>query len=256
MSNIHHVASAGFAAQAAAYAKGRPDYPPEAGDWLRGDLALREGKRALDLGSGTGKFLPRLLSTGASIVAVEPLAEMRAYLTAAFPQVEAKEGRAQQIPLPDGSVDAVTCAQCFHWFANAEALAEVRRVLKPGGALGLIWNIRDAGVPWVAEVIAIMAPHEPDLPRYETMEWRKAFPAEGFGPLMERQFRNDHTGVPENVIINRALSVSFIAALPAAEQGRVIAQLRDLIARTPELANNDEVTFPHNTYAYSCRKLG
>ncbi len=257
MANIHPVAASGFAAQAAAYARGRPDYPLETEAWLREALGLGQGKTALDLGSGTGKFLPRLLATGAGVVAVEPLAEMRAQLTSRFPDVDAKAGTAQAIPMPDGSVDAVLCAQCFHWFANPEGLAEIRRVLSPHGALGLIWNIRDAAVPWVAAIIEIMAPYEPlELPSWDTMQWRGQFPAEGFGPIEEVRFRNFHTGSPENVIIDRVLSVSSIATLPKAEQDRVMSQLRDLIARTPELANQPEVSLPNWTYAYSCRKLG
>jgi ubiquinone/menaquinone biosynthesis C-methylase UbiE len=94
------------------------------------------------------------------------------------------------MPLADRSVDAVICAQCFHWFANTQALAEIRRVLKPGGALGLVWNIRDATVPWVARLIAIMAPYDPGAPDYESQEWRKLFPAAGFSALQERQFAN------------------------------------------------------------------
>jgi SAM-dependent methyltransferase len=143
--------------QAAAYARGRPDYPPAIEGWLCGTLGLRAGKVAVDLGSGTGKFLPRLIATGADVTAIEPLAEMRAHLTALHPQIDAREGRAQALPLTDSSVDAVICAQSFHLFATAEALAEIRRVLKPDGALGLLWNLRDDSVPWVARIIDIMA---------------------------------------------------------------------------------------------------
>src|SRR5215510_14639686 len=56
---------------------------------------------------------------------------------------EAKQGSAERIPLADASVDAVVCAQSFHWFANVNALSEIRRILKTGGVLGLIWNVRD-----------------------------------------------------------------------------------------------------------------
>ncbi|WP_088346107.1 MULTISPECIES: class I SAM-dependent methyltransferase [Rhodomicrobium] len=245
-----------LAEQAAAFARGRPDYPEAAEDWLRVDLGIGEGSRALDLGSGTGKFLPRLLATGADVLAVEPLGEMRRHLTARFPDVEAVAGTAQAIPLPDGSVDAVICAQCFHLFATSQALSEIRRVLKPGGALGLIWNIRDARVPWVAEIIEIMAPYDTWPPGWEAMAWRKAFPAVGFGPLAERQFQNLHKGPPETVIVDRVLSVSAIAELPPAERESVVAQLRALIARTPELAGRPQVSFPNVTYAYGCPVSG
>jgi SAM-dependent methyltransferase len=159
------------------------------------------------------------------------------------------------MPLTDSSVDAVICAQCFHWFANTQALAEIRRVLKPGGALGLVWNIRDATVPWVASLIAIMDPYDPGTPHYESQEWRKLFPMEGFCKLQERRFANPQTGSPADVIIDRVLSVGSIAKLPQAERDRVIARVQELIANAPELAGKPEITFPNTTYAYNCRKL-
>ena len=252
MPSIHRMAAAGFGAKADAYARGRPDYPPEVEAWLRDDLALGAGKKALDLGSGTGKFLPRLLATGAAVIAVEPVAAMRAQLTRHNPDVEAREGSAEQIPLDDGAVDAIVCAQSFHWFANTGALAEIRRVLKPGGVLGLIWNVRDQRVAWVAALTRIMAPDEAGIPRYDHQEWRKVFPAEGFGPLRERHFPHAHSGPAQQVIIDRVLSVSFIAALPPMEQARVAQQVHALIAATPELAGKAEVTFPYDTAAFSC----
>ena len=252
MTAIHRTAAAGFGAKADAYARGRPEYPPEVEAWLRQDLGLGEGKTALDLGSGTGKFLPRLRATGAAVIAVEPVAAMRAQLAARNPGIEAREGSAEQIPLDDEAVDAVVCAQSFHWFATPAALAEIRRVLKPGGALGLIWNVRDQRVAWVAALTRIMAPYEAGIPRYDHQEWRKVFPAEGFVPLRERHFPNVHTGPAEQVILERVLSVSFIAALPKDEQDRVVAAIRDLIAASPELAGKAEVAFPYDTAAFSC----
>ena len=97
-----------------------------------------------------------------------------------------------------------------------------------------------------------MAPYEAGIPRYHSGEWRRLFPAEGFGPLRERHFPKAHTGPAEQVIVDRILSVSFIAALPPAEQNDVAAEIRALIAATPELAGKGEVTFPYDTAAFSC----
>jgi len=255
MAEIHQAAAEGYTAKAEAYIRGRPEYPAEVQDWLRDDLALKAGKTVLDLGAGTGKFLPHLSATGALVIAVEPVPAMRAQLIERNPGIEAKPGTAEQIPLPDGAVDAIVCAQAFHWFANSAALAEIHRVLKLGGALGLIWNVRDESVAWVAALTRIMAPYEAGTPRYHTKEWRRLFPAEGFGPLRERHFPYAHTGPAEQVILDRILSVSFIAALPPAGQNGVAAQIQALIAATPELAGNGEVTFPYYTAAFSCTKL-
>jgi SAM-dependent methyltransferase len=253
--DIHHSAAEGYSVAAAHYEKGRPHYPPEVEMWLRRDLALREGKTALDLGSGTGKFLPHLRRTQATIVAVEPVEAMLVQLRDGNPGIEAKRGSAEHIPLAEATVDAVVCAQSFHWFASAEALKEIRRVLKADGILGLVWNIRDESVEWVANLRSIFDAYAGDAPRFHTQEWRKVFPAAGFTPLSETRFLHGHTGPPEHVIIDRVLSTSFIAALPPAQRIRIAAQLRQLIANTPDLTGKSKVTMPYVTAAYICQKV-
>jgi len=255
MTAVNATAATGFEAGADAYARGRPDYPAALDQWLRDKLQLGPGKTVLDLGAGTGKFTPRLIATGASVIAVEPVAAMRVKLSLSCPAAQALEGTAEAIPLSDASLDAVVCAQAFHWFATTAALAEIRRVLRPSGALALIWNVRDKSVDWVRATDDILAPYEGDAPRYYTGKWRAVFPAEGFGPLVETQFPHGHTGTPEQVIVDRQLSVSFIAALSTGEQQKVADDMRALIARTPGLAGKAEVTFPYVTSAYLARKL-
>lgn len=111
---VHHAAAEGYASLANTYTRGRPDYPPEVAGWLRDQLGLEAGKTVVDLGAGTGKFTPRLIETGAHVIAVEPVAGMLEKLAASFPQVDARPGTADAIPLPDASVDAIVCAQSFH----------------------------------------------------------------------------------------------------------------------------------------------
>ena len=255
MPDVHHPAAEGYSVAAAHYETGRPHYPPGVDMWLRSELALRKGKTALDLGAGTGKFLPHLRHTEATVIAVEPVAAMLAQLLDGNPGIDARQGSAERIPLADASVDAVVCAQSFHWFARVEALNEIRRVLKAGGVLGLVWNIRDESVQWVADLRRIFDAYGGDAPRFHTQEWRKVFPAAGLSPLSETRFLHGHTGPPEHVIMDRVLSTSFIAALPAAERMRVAAQVRQLIASTSDLAGKSEVTMPYVTAAYSCQKL-
>jgi SAM-dependent methyltransferase len=151
-------------------------------------------------------------------------------------------------------MDAVVCAQAFHWFATSAALEEMRRVLVPGGMLGLIWNGRDERVAWVAALSDITDRWEGDAPRYRTGEWRRVFPAPGFQFVGERHARNAHVGPPEQVVLGRTLSVSFIAALPPEQQQEVERQVRALIARTPELAGRPEVAFPYETSMFAYRK--
>jgi SAM-dependent methyltransferase len=251
---IHHAAEA-YRTAADAYVVGRPDYPPEVTAWLRDELGLGEGQAVLDLGAGTGKFTRRLVATGAQVIAVEPVTEMLARLSAALPRVEALNGTATQIPLADASVDAVVCAQSFHWFATTESLREIHRVLKPGGRLGLVWNMRDARVPWVARLDAIVNRYEGDTPRYYTGAWKQAFPCRGFGPFVERHFAQGHTGTPDDVILNRVRSTSFIAALPDAVRAKVDAQLRALVEGEPLLAGKSTVTVPYETAAFVTQRI-
>ncbi|MGN5477362.1 class I SAM-dependent methyltransferase [Cupriavidus basilensis] len=255
MTEIHHAAAEGFAAQAATYARGRPEYPEGIGDWLRGTLGLGPGKTVVDLGAGTGKFTRRLAATGAAVIAVEPVDEMRAQLSAALPAVQAVAGTAEAIPLPDASVDAVVCAQAFHWFANEHAMAEIRRVLRPGGTLGLVWNVRDESMPWVARLTTIMTPFEGDAPRFYKGDWKRVFPAGGFGPLTLQSLPYVHEGPPQQVIVDRVMSVSFIASLPPEQQAGVRAQLRAVIDADPALAGRAQVAFPYRTEAYSCTRV-
>ena len=251
---VHHAAFEGFSTAAGTYARGRPGYPPEASDWLRNVLNLHAGKTVLEVGAGTGKFLPLLLESGAGVIALEPVDAMRIELARRFPEVKTLTGTAEQIGLPDASVDAVVCAQAFHWFATPEAVAEMRRVLRPGGVLGLIWNGRDTRVPWVAAMAAIIDRHEGDAPRYRTGKWRQVFPAKGFTTLDERHARNLHTGNPDQVIVERALSTSFIAALPAEQRSEIERQLRTLIKDTAELAGRAEIILPYDTLMAAFRK--
>lgn len=255
MSGIHAAAARGFSRAAATYEAGRPDYPAALDGWLVEALGLAAGRIAVDLGAGTGKFLPRLAATGATVVAVEPVAAMRAELMARHPWARALEGRAQAIPLPDASVDAVVCAQAFHWFADEAAIDEIWRVLKPGGALGLVWNVRDERVGWVAALTRLIERHEGDAPRYHNGAWRRVFPADGFMPLEETRFAHDHVGPRERVIVDRTMSVSFVAALPEGERRRLAEEIAALIAATPELADGERVVFPYQTVAHVARKI-
>lgn len=255
MTAIHREASTGFSAGAETYARGRPDYPPQAVDWLRSELHLSPGKTVVDLGAGTGKFLKALRATGATMTAVEPVAAMRRLLVAQNPDARALEGTAEAIPLPDASADALVCAQSFHWFATARSMAEIRRVLKPGGVLGLIWNVRDESVDWVKAITRIITPYEGDAPRYYSGEWRGCFPADGFGPLRATRFLWRHSGPPEVVIVDRTCSTSFVAALPDAGRAHVAVELRKLVAQTPELAGRASVDYPYVTEAFAAPRL-
>lgn len=247
---VHRAALEGFSKQAAAYSRGRPDYPAELSNWLGQTLLLGPSKSAIDLGAGTGKFTRLLLATGASVVAIEPVDAMRAQLLQHIPGVTAFAATAQSMPLADASVDVVVCAQAFHWFATPDAMQEIARVLRPGGKLGLVWNVRDESVDWVAAITRIMTPYEADTPRFHTGNWRRLFPSELFSELQETVASYRQLGSAREVILDRVLSVSFIAALPAAERANVTSALEALIASHPDLKDRATIEFPYLTRAF------
>ena len=248
---VHKAAQQGFEKEAQAYARGRPDYPAALSAWLAQALGLGPGREVADVGAGTGKFTALLANTGATVVGVEPVDAMRAKIDAVqLPPLRAVAGTAQAIPLPSGTLDAVVCAQAFHWFATREALDEFHRVLRPGGKLGLVWNVRDESVDWVAAITRMIDPYEGDAPRYWKQTWRQGFPHPAFTPLEETTFTHAHIGPLEQVIIARTMSTSFIAALPEAERRHVREQLAQLIATHPALRGQATVSYPYKTHAF------
>ncbi|WP_234988187.1 class I SAM-dependent methyltransferase [Demequina sp. NBRC 110056] len=142
-----------FGAAAADYERGRPGYPADAVAWMVGASPLAV---VADVGAGTGKLTRALVAAGHGVIAVDPDPQMLAALAAAVPEAGRVEGTAERLPLAAQSADAVVLGQAWHWVDVAEGSAEIARVLRPGGTLGLVWNIRDESVPWVAELTKAM----------------------------------------------------------------------------------------------------
>lgn len=147
-----------FGSVAEAYDRGRPAYPSEAVAWLAGG----EAKVVLELGAGTGKLTRQLVDQGHAVFATEPDEAMLAVLRERVPEVSAKVATAEEIPANDRSVDVVVVAQAFHWFDHEVALAEMARVLKPGGHVALVWNSRDERIPWVRRMGDILGREDLD----------------------------------------------------------------------------------------------
>ncbi|MER6126775.1 methyltransferase domain-containing protein [Streptomyces sp. NPDC001795] len=141
-----------FNAAAAQYAANRPSYPPALFDALE-DLAARPltGARVADIGAGTGIATALLKDRGAHVLAVEPGDGMAAQFRRALPDVPLLRGDGNALPLATASVDFLTYAQAWHWTDPARSVPEALRVLSPGGALALWWNMDAQDVPWIAE---------------------------------------------------------------------------------------------------------
>jgi SAM-dependent methyltransferase len=227
---VHATAAEGFARSAEAYERGRPGYPREAIAWLGRRLGLGPGRTVLDVAAGTGKLSRPLARTGAEVLAVEPVAEMRSLIGSG---VSALDGTAEALPLPDASVNAITVGQAFHWFDGDTALAELHRVLRPGGALALVWNRRRLEDPIHAAIDRILAPYRGDVPSHRSPGWRKCFErTELFGPFEERGFENAQV-LEGDGLVDRIGSTSFVAALPAAERAGVLSEVRALAGAGP-----------------------
>jgi ubiquinone/menaquinone biosynthesis C-methylase UbiE len=231
---IDDVAARGFQAGAAAYESARPGYPDEAIATLSRELDIAVGTTVCDLAAGTGKLTRRLVALGASVIAVEPVEGMRAQARAGVPEAQIVDGTAEAIPLPTGSVDVVTVAQAFHWFDADVALAEIARVLKPGGGLALLWNERDERTAWVAEMSRLIRWHERTVSRYQHVDWADVVAASGGFTALEEESVAWEQPMTREVLADRVRSISYIAVMPPAERERLAAEVTALVTRLPE----------------------
>ena len=176
-------------------------------------------------------------------------------LRLAHPEVKAVQAFSSALPLPSQSVRAVFCAQSFHWFATAETLAEIHRILQQDGNLVLIWNQRDIRTGWVKALADILAPLEGDTPRCHSGAWKTAFQQQPWFKLeQEMAFSQLHHGTVEQVVSKRLLSTSFIAALPQAQQQALKLQFEQAVFERSGKRAQDEIDFPYITQVYVFKK--
>jgi len=230
-----------FGRAAAEYARGRPGYLQEAVDWM---LEGVDGM-VLDLGAGTGKLTEAVLHSGHRAIAVDPDPVMLATFELHVPGVRPLRGSAEQIPLEDASVDAVVVGQAWHWFDADKASAEIARVLRPGGRLGLIWNVRDETVPWVAALTCVIG--------HSAAERL----IEGGGPRVPAPFvsggsrawpwRNAVTGASVRALVH---SRSGYIGATDTFRSDVDQALDAFIARTPELADGGTAELPYVAHVF------
>jgi SAM-dependent methyltransferase len=210
-----------FGAVAAAYDRARPGYPAAAVRYAVG----RDQGTVVDLGAGTGKLTRTVAALGYATIAVEPDDAMREVLAASLPGVEALAGTAEEVPVADASVDAVLVGQAWHWFDHARAAAEVRRIVRPGGCIALLYNVRDERTPWVRRFDVVTGEEfGTDLapPQFDGVRGRP-----GFGPVEHRVF--DHVEELQAADLRAlASSFSFVALLPEAERSAMLATVDDV----------------------------
>ena len=230
-----HARAGAFDAAAAAYERGRPGWPDAALEAIVRRLGLSRESAVLDLAAGTGKLTRMLVGRFASVVAVEPLDGMRAVLERDTPGARAAAGTAEAIPLEDGTVDAVFVAEAFHWFDAARAVAEMERVLRPGGGVAVLYNRRDwaaQDAAWQRESHAAFEAHRlppDDVDPLETGAWQAALSAR-FGVLTEEEFAYAQHFDAGAIEVMYA-SFSAIAGLPPERRDAALAAQRDILDR-------------------------
>lgn len=250
--------SSSFGAAAAAYAEHRPGYALAAVRWA---LEPAPGPRVLDLGAGTGKLTAALVALGAEVIAVEPDPAMRAELRRALPDVRALPGRAEAVPLPDASVDAVLAGHALHWFDMNVAGPEIARVLTPGGLLAGLWNVLDDRVDWVTGLERVSGSAAIG-PRDTLSSWRAetaaahlphAGRAARFGSAEQAEFPHGQLRTAGSLVAALATRAGMLV-MPEQEQAATLGRIRAFLASRPETARG-EFTLPILTGVLRARLL-
>ena len=235
--------AASFDRAAEVYERARPEYPAAAVDWL-----LPAGaKTVLDLGAGTGKLTRALAARGLEVIAVDPSPKMLEQLRAALPDATVSVGFAEDIPLPDASVDAVVVGQAWHWVDQDVALPSVARVLRPGGTLGLIWNLRDDRVPWVQRLTVVMHPAEGES-FMETGHIERG----PFGDIESASFdwSRDFT---RDELCDLVRSRSYFITAEPDEQAAIVSAVNGLLDTDPDVGGRASWSMPYVTRAFRMR---
>lgn len=219
-----------FASVADSYERGRPEYAPAVVGAIAAELGLAPHAPVLDLGAGTGKLSRALLAGGFEVLAVEPQAALREKLAERVGAARVREGTAEEIPLEDRSVDAVTAADAFHWFDQRAALEEIRRVLRPRRGLAVLSTIPDwRGTTWAEELGALVQRLRPEHPQFDGPPWQDAVRAAG-GWTPPRELRiTSSQATDAEAIVAYLSSVSWIAGLPDERRAETLARLATLV---------------------------
>lgn len=235
------------------YERARPAYAPSAVAFAVEELGVRHGSRVVDLAAGTGKLTRQLVDTGADLLAVEPLEGMRGAFTRVLPGVPVVEGYAEVLPLPGNSIDAVFAGQAWHWFDSAKALAEVTRVVIPGGGLALLWNDYDTRVSWVRQYAAIRRSAFAETLSLHFGDWKQAFTERDDWTRVVREVFRHTTRVSRQGVVERMLSSSAVAVQSSIARDGVASRIQTLLDQNEETRDRDKIEIPYQTQVFVTR---
>lgn len=238
-----------FGSDAERYDAFRPRYPRMALVWA---LAGASGtvRDVADVGAGTGALTGGLADLGLSVRAVEPDAGMLATLAERLPDVERHEAPAESLPFEDASLDAVVAGQAWHWFDKPASAAEFRRVLRPGGVVGLLWNVRDDRVDWMARLSDIIEGE--DSMRASRTEAYDEIEAVHPG-VVRADVPHRIPMTPDQVV---ALTSTFSYVRLRDDADDVYAAVADLLATHPQTRGRAVVDVPYVTATYRWQRPG
>jgi SAM-dependent methyltransferase len=237
--------STSFGQMAGAYEVGRPDYPAEAVAWMLTPVTVAgEPIRVADVGAGTGKLTRLIATVTDEVVAVDPDEAMLAQLHETMPGTPTILGTAEATALPDASLDAVLLGQAWHWVDPLAGPAECGRVLRPGGVLGLIWNIRDETVPWVRRLTEVMHGSQAE----EMLAAGDPIVGTPFGPL-ERKDWHWIRPMTRTTLLTMARSRSFLITAPDEVRASIESGLTGLFDEIGAIGDA-VVDVPYVTQAY------
>jgi SAM-dependent methyltransferase len=175
-----------------------------------------------DIAAGTGKLTRTLARVAGTLVAVEPDADLRAVLQRELPAITVLAGTAEELPLPAGSADVACAGQAFHWFDVDRALAEIARVLRPGGVVIAGWNLPPEDGTWYDAVVEYLHVANPDYLPARTQDWAAVLGAHpSYTGLLEISARHDQP--IDRAAFRRLLGThSAINILPPARRTHLI----------------------------------
>jgi SAM-dependent methyltransferase len=239
-----HDGALSFGSAAAVYETGRPEYPVSAVEWLLEPVAGAV-TRVLDVGAGTGKLTRAIAAVASRVVAVEPDSAMLAQLEVSVPGVKTVVGAAEALPIGDGEFDAALMGQAWHWVKPVESSREIGRVLRPGGVLGLIWNLRDDTHPVIRRLHAVM----PEGKATEMLRVTNSPPVtQPFGHLEARQWQWTRS-VTRSQLGDMVRSRSFYLTATPEQQATTDREL-DQLCDDLNLFGGSAIDLPYVTKAF------